>query len=864
MKANAKYREKQAVSEIVGTMLVLGFSLSLFLMVNLFSFSFLSSDTIKAQVMCTLEDNTITFYHYGGQPISPSLKIILRYNNSETRINIGRTEDIPIENWYSSWKYRKEINIDKEKIEGTLEDFPILITLQNDNDLRDKANDQGWDIVFTEQDGKTKLNHEIEYYDNSSGTLISWVKIPLLKNTENTTIYIYYGKNNATSNENAKNVWRSNFLMVQHLNETSGNKAIDSTSYSNRDGTFNGDPVLGQSGKIGKAYYFDGTDDSVEIPRVFTDQNHFSIEAWVKYTSPPKQGYYIAQWSAKPAYHGAFLQICSGGDISEYYINDFHKGTSVQPDMWYYLALTYNGSHTNLYKNGELIHSYSYPGASTSWPNWPQNNTFIGDSSDGRDRHFKGLIDEVRLSNNNRSSAWIKTCYNNQNNPNVFYNIGAETEPSGYTYLNDINSNNKWDFSESIIYNLDENDRFKPIEYIILDEDYNKIIASGVIQESRFADLEINVDVDISNPSVNSFINFSITITNNGPSFAEDITLKFRLHENLSYHSCDLPGAYNPNTGIMDLGSTIIQPTDSILCRINTTYTGKSKEFTQLAVLLDGSGSVTNNNWNLTCEGISNAIRTGYIPHDETVELTAIQFGGNYSLPSYYPYAQVDIIPIILNESNYKDIANSIYDPINNTHLLRIDDRWQSETPIGCAIRLAADVLSGDAAKLSGTPEVGKESPNFNISNRQIIHLITDGVPNGQWIPGTYTAHLNYSAGKQSSTDARNYLISKLQLNENQDEFDCQAIGGSMYGGPDSEWLKNQIVWPTPGVYAPPYFVHGWVQNISSYSDFEDAFAYQMYFMFIDIQINAKIIDPGFIDIIEENNEFYINLNPED
>ena len=67
-----------------------------------------------------------------------------------------------------------------------------------------------------------------------------------------------------------------------------------------------------------------------------------------------------------------------------------------------------------------------------------------------------------------------------------------------------------------------------------------------------------------------------------------------------------------------------------------------------------------------------------------------------------------------------------------------------------------------------------------------------------------------------------------------------------------------------PGVYAPPYFTHGWVQNISNYNDFEDAFSYQMYLMFIDIQINAKIIDPGFIDIIGENNEFYINLNPED
>ena len=64
--------------------------------------------------------------------------------------------------WYnSSWKYRKAVTIDNTKVEENLSNFPVLISI-TDTDLRDDAQNDGDDILFTSSDGTTKLSHEIE------------------------------------------------------------------------------------------------------------------------------------------------------------------------------------------------------------------------------------------------------------------------------------------------------------------------------------------------------------------------------------------------------------------------------------------------------------------------------------------------------------------------------------------------------------------------------------------------------------------------------------------------------------------------------------------------------------------------------
>jgi hypothetical protein len=94
--------------------------------------------------------------------------------------------------WHKGWEYRKKITIDHSKVVNNLVNFPVLISLDSDYNLAQKAQDNGNDIVFIDASG-AKLNHEIELFNGSTGELISWVNVTKLSSTEDTILYMYYG-----------------------------------------------------------------------------------------------------------------------------------------------------------------------------------------------------------------------------------------------------------------------------------------------------------------------------------------------------------------------------------------------------------------------------------------------------------------------------------------------------------------------------------------------------------------------------------------------------------------------------------------------------------------------------------------------
>lgn len=119
--------------------------------------------------------------------------------------------------WNSDWQFRKSIIIDHTKISANLTNFPVLLNF-TDGDLAAKAQVGGDDIVFTDTGG-LKLDHELEYYNGTSGLLVAWVRIPSLSSTEDTTIYMYYGNSDALNQENTQQVWDADYMMTQHFNE---------------------------------------------------------------------------------------------------------------------------------------------------------------------------------------------------------------------------------------------------------------------------------------------------------------------------------------------------------------------------------------------------------------------------------------------------------------------------------------------------------------------------------------------------------------------------------------------------------------------------------------------------------------------
>jgi hypothetical protein len=345
-------------------------------------------------------------------------------NDTSSFFTVGNEEIIP-----ANWLYRKSITINSSRVTEDLTDFPMLVNII-DSDIQSKARSDGFDIVFTESDGRTKLDHEIESYNSGSGELVAWVRIPVISSVTDTVIYMYYGNSNASDQQNMEGVWSKNYRGVWHLAETSG-LALDSTSYG-LNGTLSGTINRGVKGPIGNAYQFDGTDGIVTMGNpadrhLDFGTGNFTVSVWVNVTQYIDYQYFVYKGGGSDSNNGYTIYYRPTGGQGSVSVSD---GTPprVKDDFdpieneSVYLVLVADRSTNELYAylNGVLqpdINSISLEGD-------------INDSSDLRfsraASEVNGIIDEVRISSVARSAAWIQAEYNNTNDTSTFYTLGNE------------------------------------------------------------------------------------------------------------------------------------------------------------------------------------------------------------------------------------------------------------------------------------------------------------------------------------------------------------------------------------------------------------------------------------------------------
>jgi hypothetical protein len=371
-------------------------------------------------------------------------------NNVDTSSAPGDVKLAVRNDWYNAgWGYREKITIDHTKVSADLTDFPFLVSLASDADLASTAQSNGNDIVFTSANGTTKLDHEIEQYVAGTGQLVAWVRVPSLSSVIDTVIFVYYGNSSCGNQQNPSGVWNSSYKAVWHMSETSGTTIKDSTSNGNT-GTPNGGVNLDATGKIDGGDSFDGIDDWTNLgtssPLNFGANSPFTVEGWVKTTE--SYGPIISFRSSTDG--GPVIDIHVGydgaatdaGKLMALIRQDAGSssyarktGPAVNNDVWHYFVLTRNAGNTiELFSDG--ISQGTASGAESggaittnirafaSERRWVQDNYGTADQ-----RWLIGTLDEARVSNTQRSSSWISTCYNNQNSPSTFYTLAAKEGP---------------------------------------------------------------------------------------------------------------------------------------------------------------------------------------------------------------------------------------------------------------------------------------------------------------------------------------------------------------------------------------------------------------------------------------------------
>ncbi|UCE38691.1 MAG: DUF2341 domain-containing protein, partial [Thermoplasmata archaeon] len=361
--------------------------------------------------------------------------IATEYNNQNDTSSFYTVSDEEFLN--DAWLYKKNITINSSQVESDLSNFPVLISI-TDSDLASKANIDGNDIYFTKSDGTTRLNHEIESYDSSSGELVAWVNVTSLSSSSDTYIYMYYGKPNCFSMANPEGVWDSAYVGVWHLSEMYGT-IYDSTSNDN-DGSSQGHTTTGVQGKIDNSFEFNGSfNNSVVVEDTSSlEPSSITVECWwnadilvpnnndlrsaiSKTKSDWSDGYFMGLYRFDGDSFNGFMFFSDIGTWvpAQWDISNIAVGS------WYYAAGTYNSSAdvTKLFINGSEVDSASSAGAIVGTDADLDLGSFDWEEWDGK-------LDEIRISNIVRSDAWLNITYNCHQNTSTFINVGSE-EPSG-------------------------------------------------------------------------------------------------------------------------------------------------------------------------------------------------------------------------------------------------------------------------------------------------------------------------------------------------------------------------------------------------------------------------------------------------
>lgn len=298
--------------------------------------------------------------------------------------------------WHDSeWTYRQKTTIDHTQVASSQTDFPVLVSITNSsNPIFEKSQDSGNDIFFAETDGRTKLSHELAYFDKNNHIMEAWVKIPSLSSSQDTEFYIYYGNQDCESQESIADTWTNGFAAVYHLNESSGSP-VDSTANAVGINAVN-TPTYQAEGKIGKAMGFNGTNQYLKS----TSVQFRSFQVWLNTNVSSGWHYLMDARTGSP--NGWIYADGIGSDWSSMYVN----GSSTTRS-WSNIPM---GNWGHLY--------FENSATRTDDVNYFSKNTNV--------EFLSCFADEIRLLNTTRSAGWLQTEYNNQNSPTSFLSLSDQ------------------------------------------------------------------------------------------------------------------------------------------------------------------------------------------------------------------------------------------------------------------------------------------------------------------------------------------------------------------------------------------------------------------------------------------------------
>lgn len=172
-------------------------------------------------------------------------------------------------------------------------------------------------------------------------------------------------------------------------------------------------------GKFGKGLRFHGNWDVVEVKNIesLKIEGPITIEAWVKFDDPTEtaekiiagnkssspQGGFKLGYTIWREYKGFYFEI--GDGEKNHTAHSLPMRERLSPDTWYYVAAVYDGENLKIYLDGKDVTDGQVTSPAHARYIWP---VFLGGYHFSFNRSFKGVIDEVRISNVGRKIVSLK------------------------------------------------------------------------------------------------------------------------------------------------------------------------------------------------------------------------------------------------------------------------------------------------------------------------------------------------------------------------------------------------------------------------------------------------------------------------
>jgi hypothetical protein len=331
---------------------------------------------------------------------------------------------------------------------STLLNFPILVsfngnspnslTLTNLEGIGNGGQVQsatGLDVIYcTAASGGVQLSHELVSgtYVPATGAGEWYVKIPSLSSAGG-TIYVFWGNASAMDSSDVADVWSNQYSAVYHWNTVSGSTLTDSSPNGNNlaQGSTGVSAAAGQFGgaisALPNGYTVDAT--ASNLP---TGSNPRTLEAWIKLPSVPFNAVLFGYGS--DAVNNLFAVQYYSGSFDIYNDSGLSQTWAITPDTnWHQYTFVLPSSNplpngVLMYADGSLATATPCGGAvggcTTPYGTASANMQINGIPGTPANVGAIQAIDEVRISNVDRSAGWIATEYANQSNPSMFFSLG--------------------------------------------------------------------------------------------------------------------------------------------------------------------------------------------------------------------------------------------------------------------------------------------------------------------------------------------------------------------------------------------------------------------------------------------------------